>query len=251
MTRLRALLAAFLFTSAASADEATEKLVLATYKLFNESSTATGFIVKTEDRSFLVTSAHVFEKMEGSEFLLVARRKQDSGEFTRLDVPIPLRKKREPLWKKHADHDIAILALSEDIDEPGIPLESLAEDSGMTVGDDLRTIVFPERFEANGAGFPTLRGGFVASYPLTPKNVHALFLIDMTSWGGDSGGPVQLVKAGAENPIIVGILAGKHQITDTKKESRYVERKIDYPLNISYAVHASFARKMIEDELAD
>ena len=38
----------------------------ATHKLFNEKSTATGFVLAAEDgRNFLVTAAHVFEKMEG------------------------------------------------------------------------------------------------------------------------------------------------------------------------------------------
>lgn len=243
----RLLFAVFLLTSAARADEATEKLVLATYKLFHDSSVATGFIVKTEERDFIVTAAHVLENMRGDGMLLVAREKQESGEFKRRDIPVRIRKAKQPLWKKHPDHDLATLELPDEIDEPGIPLESLAEDSGMTVGDSLRTIVFPERFEANGAGFPTLRGGVVASYPLAPHNIHATFLIDMTSWSGDSGGPVQLVDEEREQPVVVGILVGKHSITDTSKESRFVERKTFYPLDISFAVHASFARKMIEE----
>ena len=247
----RFLLVLLLLFTVARADEATEKLVLATYKLFNDSSVATGLIVKTGERDFVVTAAHVFENMRGDVFLLVARSKQDSGEFSRKDISIPLRRDSNPLWKKHPDHDLAILELPDEIDEPGIPLESLAEDSGMTVGDSLRTIVFPERFEANGAGFPIVRGGVVASYPLTPHKIHATFLIDMTSWGGDSGGPVQLIENESENPIIVGILVGKHSITDTASESRFVERKTHYPLDISFAVHASFARKMIEEFEAD
>ena len=69
----------------------------------------------------------------------------------------------------------------------------------------------------------------------------------MTSWSGDSGGPVQLVDEKSENPIVVGVLVGKHSITDTSKESRFVERKTFYPLDISFAVHASFVRTMIEE----
>ena len=45
-----------------------EEVVRATYKLFNEKSTATGFVLEAEDgRKFLVSAAHVFDKMEGDE----------------------------------------------------------------------------------------------------------------------------------------------------------------------------------------
>lgn len=235
----------------AAADEATERLVLATYKLFNDSSVATGFIIKKDETSFVVTADHVLRNMKGGEMLLVARRKNDNGSYRREDLAIRIRKDGKDLWTKHQEHDLAVLQLPDEIDEPGLPFEALAEDSGMKVGDELRATTFPERFEANGAGFPTLRGGFVASFPLGPHDVHPTFLIDMTSWGGDSGGPAILANADSETPTIVGIVVGKHQITDTKKESRYVERKTHFPLNISYAVHASFARQMILDLTKD
>ncbi|MEM7010971.1 MAG: serine protease [Verrucomicrobiota bacterium] len=238
-------------TPIATADEATERLVLATYKLFNDSSVATGFIIKKDEASFVVTADHVLRGMKGQEMLLVARRKNDNGSYRREDVPVPIRRDGKDLWIKHKKHDLAVLQLPDEIDEPGLPFEVLADDSGMKVGDELRATTFPERFEANGAGFPTLRGGFVASFPLGPHNVHPTFLIDMTSWGGDSGGPAILANSDSETPTIVGIVVGKHQITDSSKESRYVEKKTHYPLNISYAVHASFARQMILDLTKD
>lgn len=227
------------------AGEETEKLVLATYKLFNEAVTATGFIVKTDDRTFVVSAAHVFEGMRGDQFLLVARKAEEDGEYRRNDRPVPIRADGKPLWKKHPKQDIAVLPLPDDFDEPGLPFEALAEDSGMKVGDELRITTYPEKFEANGAGFPALRIGIVASFPLTPHKIHGTFLIDMTSWGGDSGGPV--ILADEAEPVVVGIVSGKHQITDSSNESRYVERKVHYPLNISFAVHASFARQLILD----
>ena len=242
-------LAVCLFASIppANGDEATERLVLATYKLFNEASTATGFIIEKEETRFIVTADHVLRGMRGDNLILVARRKKDDGSFRREDVSIPIRRDGKDLWTKHAKHDVAILPLPAEIDEPGLPFEVLAEDSGMQVGDEIRAITYPERFEANGAGFPALRGGFIASYPLSPHKIHPTFLIDMTSWSGDSGGPAILANSDQETPILIGIVVGKHQITDTKSESRYVEKKTHYPLNISFAVHASFARQMILD----
>jgi hypothetical protein len=40
-------------------------------------------------------------------------------------------------------------------------------------------------------------------------------------------------------------------ITETVRESRFVERRTNYPLGITEALHASLARELIEQRLAD
>jgi hypothetical protein len=43
---------------------------------------------------------------------------------------------------------------------------------------------------ANQAGFPILRSGRVASYPVAPAKIFPTFLLDFAVFPGNSGGPV-------------------------------------------------------------
>jgi hypothetical protein len=57
-------------------------------------------------------------------------------------------------------------------------------------GDDVFAVGYPYGIEANDFGFPILRTGHIASFPLAPaKDVKAL-LVDFAVFGGNSGGPV-------------------------------------------------------------
>ncbi len=143
-------------------DEAAEKLVLATYKLANEASTATGTVYRRETKEgkterFLVTAGHVFEGMKGDTFNLVSRTLRDDGLYLRHEIEVPVRQNGEPLWKKHTDQDLAALLLPESVSVESLPLDSLATEERMKevgVGDAVRLSVFPERSEANPAGLP-------------------------------------------------------------------------------------------------
>lgn len=80
--------------AASQAQIFSEEMVLATHKLFNEKSTATGFVLQAEDgRRFLISAAHVFEKMEGESAVLVSRTQDEGtyGDYQRKDVKIAVR----------------------------------------------------------------------------------------------------------------------------------------------------------------
>ncbi len=242
---------------ASHGDEAAEKLVLATYKLANGSSTATGtvYLRETEEgksQRFVVTAAHVVEAMKGDSFTLVSRTQREDKVFLRKEMIVPIRKDGKPQWKKHAAHDIAVLLLPESVTVEAIPYDCLATEDVLgqvRVGDNLRLAVFPERSEANPAGFPILRGGVLASHPIVPVKPHPAFLVDTTAWPGDSGGPVihASLRSPSGGPVVIGIVRGMRNITDTVKESRFVERKTHYPLGVSEVLHAVFARELIDE----
>jgi hypothetical protein len=88
---------------------------------------------------------------------------------------------------------------------------------------------------------------------LTPIKPHPFFLVDTTAWSGDSGGPVMhaSLRSPGGSPLVIGIVAGMRNITDTVKESRFVERKTHYPLGISEVLHVAFARELIAGEHAE
>ncbi len=236
-------------------DEAAEKLVLATYKLSNEASTATGTVYRRETKEgkterFLVTAGHVFEGMKGDTCNLVSRTLRDDGLYLRHEIEVPVRQNGEPLWKKHTDQDLAALLLPESVLVESLPLDSLATEERMKevgVGDAVRLSVFPERSEANPAGLPILRGGVLASHPLVPVKPHPAFLVDTNAWTGDSGGAVihGSLRSASGGPLVIGLVRGMRSIVDTAKESRFVERKTQYPLGISEVLQAALVRDLI------
>ena len=54
----------------------------------------------------------------------------------------------------------------------------------------MMTLGFPRGLAANSAGFPILRAGRVASYPIAPAKIFPTFLLDFSVFPGNSGGPV-------------------------------------------------------------
>jgi hypothetical protein len=173
----------------ARSDEAAEQLVLATYKLANEVSTASGMVVRYESedgqtRSFVVTAHHVLAQTKGDSCALVSRSRREDGTFQRREIQVAVRDAGKPLWIKHSVHDLAVLPLPSDLDVEALPFDSLATEEQLVevrVGDAVRLAVFPERAEANNAGFAILRSGSIASYPVIPVKHHPMFL-------GDGGG---------------------------------------------------------------
>ena len=106
-----------------------------------------------------------------------------------------------------------------------IPLAWLAGDDAMTryalePGDEMMTLGFPQGLSANSAGFPILRAGKVASYPLGPSTAFPTFLLDFHVFPGNSGGPVFLeahttAQLGAEKPpthLIAGMLTQEVEV---------------------------------------
>ena len=239
----------------AQSDNAAEKLLLATCKLANETSTAAGTVVcyETADdhtKCVIVTADHVLRQMKGDSFVLVSRSRNGDG-YQRQEIRVSIRSDGKPLWIKHAEHDVAVLPLPDSVQVDALPFDSLATENLLAkvhAGDAVWLAVFPERSEANGAGFPILRNGTLASYPITPVKPNPMFLVDTTSWKGDSGGPVihQSLRSPSGGPIVLGIVRGMRNITDTVKESRFVERKTDYPMGITEVLHVVFARELIE-----
>ena len=250
-----ALLLIALLASSAGAETFAEKMVLATYKLYNAKSTATGFVVEVEEgRHFAVTSAHVFERMEGEKAILVLRKKMPDGTYERHDHEIDVRDGENPLWVKHADQDVAVLELDVDLPD-GVELrcvqrealatEAAALESGLGVGADVLICGYPTRFEVNGAGFPVTRRGCVASFPVVPVSKHPTMTIDFATFEGDSGGPVFLKKKGGEGPLVVGVVVSQFRHTE-KFETFTGSHTVNHPLWLSTVVQATSILETLE-----
>jgi S1-C subfamily serine protease len=163
----------------------------------------TGFLITetTPDgkpHTILVTANHVFDKMPGANARVGYRIANDDGSWSYSPQSLKIRDaKGHALWTHHPSRDVAAIAITapEAFAKAAIPEDYLAADDTFSryqvgAGDQMMTLGFPRGLAANSAGFPILRAGRVASYPIAPAKIFPTFLLDFSVFPGNSGGPV-------------------------------------------------------------
>lgn len=213
----------------------------------------TGFLVSVPREGaapevVLVTAAHVFERMPQNEVRIGWRVKAANGTWQYSPTRIPIRTDAGPLWTQNPKQDIAVIAVQvpPSYKDKAIPLSWLADERSfdqwhVSPGDEMMTLGYPHGYSANTIGFPILRAGRLASYPVGPVSSFPTFLIDLTAIPGNSGGPVFMTEhteraPGADAPkatLVSGIL--------TKQVEVNAQR-----LELGLVTHAVFVRQTIE-----
>lgn len=162
-----------------------------------------------------------------------------------------MRRDGKALWVRHATEDVAVLRLSEPPPVPvaALPLSAIADEAGLTTAglhicSPLFVLTYPQRFEANDAGFAVARQGIIASHPFLPIQAHHTYLADFTTFGGDSGGPV-CIGGTQGHPLLIGIVLAQFR-HDEQVTMEYEERSIHHPHGLGSVLHAQFARDTIE-----
>ena len=242
-----------------SAAEYVERTIDATYKIFNPGSTGTGILFDAPEKQLvLVTAAHCFERMKGDHCLLVLRKRNDKGIFKRHDLKIAIRENGKSLWFKLKGHDVAALRIQLSAEHRKtvnpLPLSALCPANQVAkvlgTGDSTRQLGYPERFESHGAGFPVVRQACVASHPITPVDQQPTFMIDVTAFSGDSGGPIIIPSPDdATQPTVMGIVLSKHFNEERVTVSRHEDKVIKHPLGIATILHAHYVKQAIDGAL--
>jgi hypothetical protein len=262
------LLLVFLSPRAQAVDFAT-RVIEATFKVTNPSSTATSWFVadpetagETRPGMLLVTASHVLIKSTGDTASLVLRDLKPDGSYKRRDFPFPIRAAGKPLWYKHPTEDIAVIRvkLPPDVRVRPVPFETLSTEKALSdvqfhPATQIYICGYPARFEVNPAGFPVARNATVASYPILPVKIYKTFSADMTTFSGDSGGPVFMSDPRCAStdkngqPLLVGMVLAQWR-HDEEVKTLYEEMYIHHPLALSVCVHAHYIREAIEQYAA-
>lgn len=255
------------------AAESIEDVLSATFRVTDKNTSGTCFLVRVGDkedstpsRIVLVTAAHGFQQISGEACWIILREKRDDDTYVRREHRLSLRDGDKPRWKKHPDADIAVMPidLPPGVEVTPFHLEQLATERDVAqrrvrVAQEAWIPGYPAQLEASPAGWPVLRRGSLASYPLAPVSANKTMLINASSFGGDSGAPVVVfptVERATESaashdakqvtrPLIAGMVLGMHRQTD-KTTTPFEERTQHTPLDLSIVVQAPLIRETIE-----
>ncbi|MDB5417695.1 MAG: hypothetical protein JWP50_1114 [Phenylobacterium sp.] len=213
----------------------------------------TGFLISDPGpdgtpRTVLVTANHVLEGMPGSTAKIGFRIENTDGSWNYSPTPVRIRDASgHELWTHHPSRDVAALVITAppEFAKAAIPQAYLAGDDTFTTyqvgaGDEMMALGFPRGLAANQAGFPILRAGRVASYPVAPAKIFPTFLLDFAVFPGNSGGPVFMTDqdhrraaAGAAAPeFIAGLLTQQVELNNER-------------LEIGIVTHAKFIRETL------
>ncbi|WP_066687263.1 serine protease [Caulobacter sp. CCH9-E1] len=213
----------------------------------------TGFLVSdpTPDgkpRTILVTAAHVLEKMPSMSARIGYRIQGSEGVWRYDPESLTIRDGDHPLWTKHPTRDVAAMVVEAppEFAKAAIPLSYLAQDDtfnkyNLGPGDEMMALGFPRGLSANPAGFPILRSGRVASYPLAPATNFPTFLMDFSVFPGNSGGPVFMAEGARRRPgasesqevqFVAGLLTQQVELSGER-------------LEIGIVTHAKFIRETL------
>lgn len=214
----------------------------------------TGFLIAETapdgtPRTVLVTASHVLSKMPGNEARIGYRIANADGSWSYSPQTVKIRNDSgAKLWTQHPSRDVAAISIKapDEFAKAAIPLNWLAQDdtfqaNQVGAGDEMMALGFPRGLAANQAGFPILRAGRVASFPIAPAQVFPTFLLDFTVFPGNSGGPVFMSQAarrrvgageGHDVQFIAGLLTQQVELNSER-------------LEIGIVTHAKFIRETL------
>ena len=214
----------------------------------------TGFLISAPlpdgtPRVVLVTASHVLDKMPSAEARIGYRDLTPDGVWRYDPQALKIRNDRTPVWTRHPTRDVAVMEVKAPLEfaKAAIPLAWLATDAtfdenAVGPGDELMALGFPRGLAANPAGFPILRAGRVASFPLGPSANNPTFLLDFSVFPGNSGGPVYMAQSARRRPgadgakdaqFIAGLLTQQVELGGER-------------LEIGIVTHARFVREAID-----
>jgi hypothetical protein len=145
----------------------------------------------------LITAAHVLDDIVGDTATMKYRWRKDDGSIANEDYLFKIRDQGKPLYVKHPEVDVAALYMQMPTTFQKVkllPIGLIGTDEWLSQfeihpGDELNCLGYP-LFASGPYGYPILRSGKIASYPLVPTKETKNWLFDFRVFPGNSGGPV-------------------------------------------------------------
>jgi hypothetical protein len=243
--------------TASAANDPAEDLLAATFKVSQGDHSGTCFVIadhfggaENPRQVILATAAHVLDQMPDEECEVVFRTGSVEQGFHRLAKPIKIRNGNNPIWKRHPEVDVAAMPieLPESAYVKPLAIEQLVTEAQLNdrtihVGQETWVGCFPAKLESNEAGWPILRRGSIATFPLIPVKTAKTIMIDYKVFGGDSGAPIAVIHDG--KPLIIGVASSMQRQTD-RSTMPFEERTMHTPMGLSIAVQAEYLRDTIQ-----
>jgi S1-C subfamily serine protease len=217
-------------------------------------SVGTGFLISAptadgKPRTILITAGHVLEKMPFAEVKIGYRVQAQDGVWRYDPQTLKIRTGKDGIsWTKHPTRDVAAMVIEAppEFAKAAIPLSMLADDATFAddevgPGDEMMALGFPRGLAANSAGFPILRAGRIASYPLAPSAKFPTFLLDFAVFPGNSGGPVFMSQAARRR-------AGTGEAKDAQFIAGILTQQVELSgerLEIGIVTHAKYIREAV------
>jgi S1-C subfamily serine protease len=200
----------------------------------------------------LVTASHVLDDISGDVARLLMRTRADDGTYSTFWYDLSIRQNGKSLYIKHSTADVAAMYISmpQNVPLPLLSMDFLADDKRLEdlelhPGDEAYCLGFPLMTTTPG-GFPILRTGRIASYPITPSATVRSVIFDIFVYPGNSGGPVYFVY---DNRVIKGTtnFARRQGILGLviQQGNSNIPEFADKPLNLGVIVPAYFIRETI------
>jgi hypothetical protein len=201
----------------------------------------------------VVTAAHVFEGISGDTATLQLRRRNAEGTYATFPYQFPIRKNGQPLYVRHPTADVAAMYgdIPDEVPMTGLSPDSLVTDKSLEEiefhpGDEAHILGFPAMVGTEG-GFPIMRVGRIASYPLTPMKVVKQWAFDAHVFNGNSGGPVYFTSVNRffKHNVHFGVVQGVLGLVIQEGHSNlpeFANRDLDYGV----VVPAQFIRETLD-----
>lgn len=219
-----------------------ETMVRATCRVVGGSYSGTGFFVgpmrprgPDSVAVVLVTAGHVLDTIEYSHVQLWLRAMRSDSTYIKRTVPVRIRTEDGvPIYTRPASGEVDVAALTVSIPS-GLAVASV--DTGLLarvehfdmgylqIGNRLECLGYPLNQGATEAYLPILRGGWIASVPISPAKGCSTLLFDFSVYQGNSGGPVFFVNEGwhyhpggiqkSPEPLVVGLVTDQMKGVNT------------------------------------
>lgn len=200
-----------------------EQMMWSTYALATQKGDATCFVVRDprtalegDEGAVVLTSTHVLDSAGSGPVVISLRLPDDGADGVRvvmLGFVPPKARGGQSFYVRHPRHDLAAFSLHIPAEFSWLlrtrsvltPRSILRKASLLHAGDEVGFLGYPEVLPGTSGGFPVLRGGRVASYPVGLAQARGPFLINADVYPGDSGAPVFLAARGGR-PRLAGVV---------------------------------------------